>query len=149
MDSYVQQNLGKDENLILLAKPHWATLIPHIILMFIGIGFLTMPFAIIRMITTVVAFSNKKIMCKTGLINTKKMDSPLNQINNVVVTSGLFGKIFGYGDIAITTAAGVHAFNGIKSPEEFRQAVNEQIHQFENDRIKKQAEEMAKTMKAT
>jgi len=149
MNSYVQQNLGRDERLILMMKPHWIALLPHIPLILVyGLGFITMIPVVIRMLTTVIAFSNRKVMCKRGLINTIKMDSPLNQVNNVAVTSGLFGKIFGYGNLIITTASGTHAFKGIKSPEEFRKALIEQIQLFEEDKAKKQAEEMAKAMKA-
>jgi len=94
MNNYVQQNLGKDEKLILTVNPHWITLLPHIPLILIyGLGLITMIPAVVRLLTTVVAFTDKKVMCKTGLINTRKMDSPLNQVNNVTVTSGLFGKI--------------------------------------------------------
>jgi len=137
MSSYVQKNIGRDENLILMAKPHWMTILPHILLIPVfGLGLLTIIPAIITRKTTVVAFTNRKVMCKTGLINTQKMDSPLNQVNNVSVASGLFGKIFGYGNITITTAAGTHAFRSIKAPEEFRKALTEQIHLFEEERTR-------------
>jgi len=131
MSSYVQQNIGKGETLIQITRPHGIALLPHILLIpLFGLGLLTMIPVIIRLRTTVVAFSDKKIMCKTGLINTQKMDSPLSQVNNVVVSSGLFGKIFGFGTIAITTASGTHSFRGIKSAEKFRKALNEQIYLF-------------------
>jgi len=139
--------MGINEKLIFMSKPHWITLIPHVFFMpFFGIGVITFIVALIRLLTTVVAFSDKKVMCKTGLINTHKMDSPLNQVNNVVVANGLLGKIFGYGKIVITTAAGTHAFKGIKAPEKFRKALSEQIQVFEDNRLKKQAEEIAKAM---
>jgi len=165
MSRYVKQNIGKGEELILMAKPHWIALLPYIVLIPIGIwialpqypmllllvvlSFLAMISTIINLLTTAVAFSNKKVMCKTGLINTQKMDSPLDKINNVTVTSGLFGKILGYGNIVITTAAESHTYKGIKTPEKFRTALTEQIQTFEEDKATKQAIEMAKAMNAT
>lgn len=164
MSRYIQQNIGKNEELILMVKPHWIALLPPITLLVIAlIVTIQHPIALIlffvflialisttiNLLTTVLAFSNKKVMCKTGLINTQKMDSPLDKVNNVTVASGLFGKIFGYGNIVITTAAETHTYKGIKTPEKFRTALAEQIQLFEEDKATKQAIEMAKAMNAT
>lgn len=136
-------NMVKDESMITQAKVHWACLIPHIILMFIYIGFITIIFALIRMFTTKLFLTNKRIYGKVGLINTKTMDAPLNKVNTVSVESGLLGKIFGYGNIHVTTSSGSYNYKGIKSPGVFRDAIMTEIDAFEEARIKKQASEMA------
>ena len=149
MSVYVEQNIGKDEGLVLEAKIHWATLIPHVMLMFIYlIGLITIIPAIIRMCTNVLAFTNKKILGKTGWINTHALDAPLDKINNVSVSSGLFGKILGYGTVSITTSSGSYLFKGIAGADSFKTSLMAQIDQFAEDRIKKQATEMAQAMKA-
>lgn len=75
------------------------------------------------------------------------MDTPLNKINNVSIEQGLGGKLFGYGTIVVSSSSAQYNFKGIKNPEVFRSRLMEQIDKFDEDRIKKQAMEMAKAMK--
>lgn len=103
---------------------------------------------ILQMFTTDLAFTNKKVLGKIGIINTKSLDSPLNKINNVSVSSGLGGKIFGYGTIIITTSSGSYLFKGMANANAFKLNLLEQISQFDEDKIKKQAVEMAQAMKS-
>ena len=140
-------NIGKDESIITQAVIHWACLIPHVIFMTIGIGFITIIFALIRMFTTKLILTSKRVYGEVGLINTKTMDAPLNKVNTVSVERGLFGKIFGYGNLHITTSSGSYNYKGIKSPSVFRDAIMEQIDVFDDARIKKQAAEMAAAIK--
>jgi len=147
MGKYMQSNLGKDETVLYEAKVSWAMLVPHIILMLVFIGFITIIIAIVRNITTELGFTNKKLLGKRGLIRTIVMDAPLNKINNVLVTSGLWGKICNFGTVAVTTSSGSYMFKAISRPNEFRAALMNQIDQFDDDRVKKQAEEMARAMK--
>ena len=146
--SYIQNNLKQDETIILEGKFHSAMLIPHILLMCVGVGFITIIPAIIKMKTTELTITNKRLVGKLGLIKTTELDTPLNKINNVNMSSGFWGKIFGYGTIKVTSSSGVYEFQGIKSADVFRSTLIHQIDQFDNDRIKKQAQEMAKAIKA-
>ena len=124
MGKYISRNLGKDEQVVLQAKVHWACLIPSIILSFVVIG-------------------------KVGLINTKVLNSPLNKINNVSVESGLWGKIFGYGTVHVDTASGSYDFKYIARADNFRSNLLNAIDQYEQDKIKKSAQEMAAAIKGT
>lgn len=143
----IMENLGRDERLITQGKVHWACLIPHIILMFIGVGILTIWGPLIRMFTTELALTSRRLYAKVGLINTKTLDTPLNKINTISVSSGLGGKIFGYGTLHITSSSGTYDLKGIKSPSTFRDAVLQEIDRFDEMRIKKQATELASAMK--
>lgn len=140
-------DLGKGEEVVTRANVHWACLIPHVILMFLWIGFITIIPAIIRMFTTDLFLTNKRVYGKVGLVKTKSLDTPLNKVNTVSVESGLFGKIFGYGTIHITSSSGSYDFKGIKSPEVFKSALMGEIDKFDETRIKKQAAEMAAAMR--
>lgn len=145
--SNLQQNLQKDEEIVYVAKVHWACLIPHIILMLVIIGFFTIVPAIIRMYTTELFITNKRLVGKLGLINTKTLDTPLNKINNTSVKNGLGGKIFGYGDLTVTSSSGAYNFRGIANPSAFRSSLMEHIELYDEARIKKQAAEMVSAMK--
>lgn len=140
-------NLNRDESLVTQAYVHWACLIPHILLIFVWIGLLTIWRPLISMFTSELVLTNKRIYGKVGLINTKTLDTPLNKINNISVSSGLFGKLLGYGTIHITSSSGEYVWIGIKSPEVFRNAVMTEIDRFDEARIKKQAAELASAMR--
>lgn len=148
MGNYIEQNLSKDEHVVLKAKVHWAVLIPHILLIFLFVGIFTIWKPLIAMLTTELGFTNKKVLGKVGLINTKAVDSPLNKINNASVSSGLWGKIFGFGTLCITTSSGTYLFGGIANANEFKSSLMAQVDQFDEDRIKKQATELAQAIKA-
>ena len=81
---------------------------------------------------------------KVGLIKTKKLNSPLDKVQSVSVSNGLFGKIFGYGTITITTAASSIAFDGIAGANKLNLRINEQIEKASEAKMMKQAELMAK-----
>lgn len=107
------------------------------------IGFFWFIKDLVTFFTTRLIITNKRISGKTGLLNTNVLDSPLNKINGVQIQQGMFGKMFNYGTISITTASTVFNFKYIDKPFEFKQILNNQIEQFDNDRIEKQAKMMA------
>lgn len=115
--------------------------------MCIFIGFIWIIRDLIAFFTTKLIITNKKITGKTGLINTNQLDSPLNKISGVQVEKSLFGQIFNYGTIKITTASTVFNFKYIGNPDEFRTILNNQIEQYEEERIKRQAQELVAAMK--
>ncbi len=96
--------------------------------------------------TTELVVTTKKIFGKTGIINTKIMDAPLNKINNITVEQNLSGKIFKFGKVVITTSSGNYNFSFIKDADSFRRIVMNQIDIYDNERVKKQAEELAHSM---
>jgi len=148
MAKYISRNLGKDEQVVLQAKIHWACLIPSVIMSFVIVGIPSLLSRLIAMFTTELGFTNKNFFGKVGLINTKVLNSPLNKINNVSVQSGLFGKLFGYGSVHVDTASGAYNYKYISNAESFRSNLMNAIEQYEQDKIKKSAMEMASAIKA-
>lgn len=121
----------------ILSNLIWVTFIAAILLM---------P-KIISIQKTELGLTNKKILGKYGVINTKTMDSPIGKVNSVTVEQGLGGKIFGYAKIVISTSSGGYTFNYIKNADSFRSAVMEQIDIADEERIRKQAEQLASAIK--
>ena len=136
MGQYVERNLGRNENIVKKAEKNWLTMIFNFLNIKQVVGFLSFDLAI----------TNKRVVGKTGLISTHALDAPLNKVQNASVSNGLFGKIFNYGTVRIDTAAGKYTFYGIKNPNNFKTMLMNQIDQYEEDKIKQQAEEMAKSM---
>ncbi len=151
MSKYVENNLGKNEVIVKKADRNpifvvwawvkgilffWLLLIPT----FKAIG------ATIRFCNIELAITSKRVIGKAGFANTQAMDAPLNKVQNVSVSQTLAGKLFNYGTVTIDTAAGKYSFGSIKNADAFKGALMAQIDQFDEDRMKQQAEEMAKAM---
>ena len=112
----------------------------------IAIGIVWLIRDLIKFFTTKLIITNKRISGKTGLINTNELDSPLNKINGIQTKQSALGKIFNYGTISIATASTVFNFDYIEKPYEFKQILNNQIEEYDNDRIEKQAKLMAESI---
>lgn len=93
------------------------------------------------------AITNKKVYGKIGFIKTVEMNSPIHQIQNVKVSNGLFGKIFKYGTIDITTTTGVYYFKYVKNPNDFKNTVMAQIAQSEESKMDLHAQKIADAIK--
>lgn len=136
MGKYVENNLGRNETIVKKADKNWLTMIFSIL----NIK------KVVRFASWELAITNKRIVGKIGLLSSNALDAPLNKIQNVSVSNGLWGKIFNYGTVKINTAAGWYSFPGIKNPNNFKTMIMNQIDQYEEDKIKQQAAEMAKSM---
>lgn len=151
MGNYVESNLGKNETITKAAERNslfllgtWAKGILLCWLLFIPV--IKALIKTIQFYSIELAITNKRIIGKTGVVNTSSLDSPLNKIQNVAVKQPFFGKLFNYADVTITTAAGSYSFGAIKNAEAFKNMVLAQIDQYEEDRVKQQASEMASAM---
>lgn len=154
MGKYVNEHLNRNEEIVNTAVLSKAFIIWPVIYGFFGAPLLFIPtiiaiVRIIRFLCTELAITDKRIIGKVGIINTKSLDAPLNKIQNVSAESGLIGKILNFGTIKIMTASGTFNYPGVKEADVFKNRVLDQIDQYENDKIKAQAAEMAKAMSNT
>lgn len=94
----------------------------------------------------VLAVTDKRVIAKVGFIRSTEMNSPIHQIQNVQTSSGLLGKIFGYGNIIITTTTGVYNFKYVKKPNDFKDTVIAQISKSEEHKMDLNAEKIAKAI---
>lgn len=147
MSSYVESHLGSDERIVRKGAISIVSIVPHLFLMLVLVGFVTIWKPLIAKFTTEIAITDKRIVGKVGLLKTKSLDAPLNKVNNVSVSNGLMGKLFNYGTIRIDTSSGVYEFDCIKDAEGFKSQLLSQIDQFDADRIQKQAQAMASAIK--
>lgn len=146
--NYVKANLRPNEKLILEGKLHWTILLPHLLGILVFIGFITIWKPLIRLLTTQLAITDKRVIGKTGFIKTSVMDTPLDKITNIVVTTGFWGKIFKYGNIRITTISGDYVFNGLADPEGFKTTLQQQMDFSEESKMDMHAGKIAAAMKS-
>ena len=78
MGKYIDKNLSRNEQIIVKAK-------------FSIFG------GLIGIFINELAVTNKNVVGKAGFIRKKTMSSPLDKVQNISVSKGLFGSIFGYG----------------------------------------------------
>ena len=147
MANYVENNLGKDEQIIQKVSFNYIVILPHIFLCFVGIGLITIWVPILSILTNELAVTNKKVIGKTGILSSHAINAPLNKVNNIAVSKSLFGKIFDYGTVRIETSSEAVGFAYIKNPERFKSLVLTQMDIFEEERIQKQAEAIAAATK--
>ena len=153
MGKYVENNLNRNETIIRKAVLHPGELIKAWVFGILFCWFFLIPLinaikVTITYCNTELAITNKRVIGKAGFANSAAIDAPLSKVQNVNTSSGLWGKIFGYGNVVIMTAADKIPFSGIRKPEEFKRALMAQIDQAEEDRIAEQAKAMAAAMAA-
>lgn len=151
MSKYVERNLGKNETIVKKAELNGLFLVWTWIKGILFCWVLLIP--TIKAIIATVRFKNielgvttKRIIGKIGVAETQALDAPLNKIQNVSVEQPFFGKIFNYGTVVVNTAAGVFKFGAIRNADAFKRMIMSQIDQYEEDRMKEQADQMAKAM---
>lgn len=90
--------------------------------------------------------TDRRVYGKTGIINTKSVDSPISKINSVSIEQGFWGKVFNYSTVLVSTSSGNYKFDFLKDAERFKEKTMEQIELYENDKLKKQAAALAESM---
>jgi uncharacterized membrane protein YdbT with pleckstrin-like domain len=84
---------------------------------------------VVRILTTEIAITDRRVMSKTGVMRTEVKTTPLDKVNNVNVSQSLFGNMLDYGDIEVTTAtteeSDNHAIAALAHPDRFRNTLTE------------------------
>ena len=120
MGTYVNQHLGKDENVIHETKLHWITFLRLRGIISLGI----LPF--LDYITTEMAITNKKVVGKYGFIFRKTLEMNLPKIESISVDQGVLGRILGYGTITVIGTGGTkEELCYMSNPLEFRKKFQE------------------------
>lgn len=162
----MRTELKKDEKVILITRPHWFTMVLKFILGLIGIaaGILLTIFTIaIAGIPVVVvsaiylaykilernrniwAVTNMRVIDEEGVFSSDTKESPLDKINNVSYSQTFWGKIFGYGNVDIQTAAevGETTYNDVEKPGKLKDAITTMQEEYKKMQMKNQAKEFA------
>ena len=151
---YLKQQLGANERILYTERHHWifpiaemikwiiaAVAILVVIILFkswfsgswvnwLFIAFVVPAFRIawgfISWRMNVYALTNRRVVEVTGVVNKTVADSSLEKLTDVVLRQGLFGRLLGYGDIEVLTAAagaGINYLKQIRKPMQFKQAM--------------------------
>jgi uncharacterized membrane protein YdbT with pleckstrin-like domain len=144
--SYIDANLLPDERIVYRMRLHWLLFLPSVLVtLFVLLpiawlldrgswsGYAWIPLAIAALLLLAAfikrqssdfAVTNKRVMTKVGVMDTRSIELLLGKIEAIAVEQSLMGRLFGYGDIVITGSGGTkEAFTRIQSPMAFRNAV--------------------------
>ena len=153
MSNYIEENLNRNEKIVEKAKLNALALVPIWICGMLFFWLLLIPTikaiaATVRFKSTELAVTDKRVVGKVGVFNTKSLDAPLNKIQNASVTRTFWGRVFNYSTIKISTASESDGcyFPYIKSADAFKGMIMNQIEIYEEDRVKEQAKQMANAM---
>jgi uncharacterized membrane protein YdbT with pleckstrin-like domain len=78
----------------------------------------------VKLITTEIAVTDRRVILKHGLISRRTLEMNLARVESVDVRQGIFGRLLNFGDVLIRgTGSGMEPIRGIDSPIEFRRRV--------------------------
>lgn len=148
--SYLKQLLGKNEQIILVARQHWLVLVGEILSesvltlalivlismvwqltgnSLVAFGYLLLLFPLVSLWRDVLIWANQQFVVTTrriiqleGVLHKHITDSSLEKVNDVKLTQSVWGRLLNYGDIEILTASelGINLFKRIAAPIKFK-----------------------------
>jgi len=153
---YVEQTLGKEEEILMKSHIHWLTMMPMFLSglllavlagtavfyvlnnneekMMAWAGCVLLLFGIILMFSAYLkrsrsefAVTNKRVVIKTGIFTKDTFEMLKDKIESIAVHQNFVGSMFGYGTVAIKgTGGSTETFKYISDPMKFKQCVQEQ-----------------------
>jgi len=164
----MKTSLKEGEEVILITRKHMLVLwLPIVVSAFsLVIGILLFPFTagfililpllsmvwlgyrIIERNHTIWAVTNLRIIDEEGLFSVETKESPLDKINNVSYSATLFGRVLGYGDVEIQTAAetGATLYEMVENPRLLKDTITQMQEDYKSLQSRRQAKEMAESL---
>ena len=147
MGSYIEENLARDEKIIIKAQVTWLSqfwyllfgglfvllALPSKSFLFFLIGVIFIAIAVVHVITTELALTNRRIIAKSGLIRRNTIELKVNRVESLGVDQGVLGRILNFGSIVVKGIGGSNApIPYIARPMEFRQQVNNFLDELDD-----------------
>ena len=159
----MRTDLKKDENVVLTIRPHWLILAFPIVLLVLGIilwrligdyGFLIplfllcyLGYEVIQRNYNIWVVTNLRVIDEFGVFSLNSKESPLDKINNITYKQSILGRLFGYGNVQIQTAAeiGSTTYKMVERPKELKDAITQMQEDYKKTQNLTQAQELVKT----
>jgi len=156
--------LKKSENVVLVIRPHWILLFWPVLFTIIAIvagiligdyGYI-IPFIfacytgykMVERNRNIWAVTDLRIIDEYGVFSLNSKESPLDKINNVSYNQTFWGRIFGYGNVQIQTAAeiGSTTYCNVEKPKELKDTITQMQEDYKKTQIHNQAAELARAI---
>ena len=166
----MRTELKKDEKLLIIIRQHWIRLIlpffvwlllATLLLVFVTnhkvdliIILLTAIYPMIEYINwkyNLWAVTNMRVVDESGFFTRYSKESPLDKINNVEYDQPILGRIFGYGNVDIQTAAemGETKYQLIHHPKLLKDTITHAQEEYKKIQISSQATQLAEAIART
>lgn len=168
----MRTSLKKDEKVLLIIRHHWLKLVlPFTVWILISIitlwiasasSSLTAAAALIIILLAAIyplwayfnwvyniwAVTNLRVIDEGGYFTRHAKESPLDKINNIEYAQSFWGRIFGYGDVDIQTAAemGETTYIMIHHPKLLKDTITHAQEESKKAQVNNQAQQLAKAI---
>ena len=128
MSSYVDQVLVPGERVVHVGRTSlwsvWHLLVVGLLLLpAFGLGLVLWAVAYVRIRSTELAVTTKRLIVKHGFIRRNTIEININKVESIQVNQSLMGRMLGFGTLIIAGTGASHApIDGIAEPLAFRRA---------------------------
>lgn len=162
--------LKKEEKVVLTTKLHWFTIVGPFFIFMMGtaicswVGYMYWQYAYFGIALFLIylwykiaernrniwVVTNQRVIDEWGVFTNNSKESPLEKINNVEYSQSFWGKMFGYGNVQIQTAAEIGAteYDKVTSPRVLQDTITRMQEEYKSNQVKNQAQELANAMVA-
>jgi len=148
---YIEKNLMEGEQLVHEARQHWIIYWKPFLLLLIAIGLFAIPTSDMALLMQICmsiilifaasiwainiyggrkyVLTNRRIILKRGILRRESTDLVLRRCEGVSISQSVFGRIFRYGDVNVSTGEVTNSFKHIENPVRFSTLINQQIAQ--------------------
>jgi uncharacterized membrane protein YdbT with pleckstrin-like domain len=166
----MRTELKKDEKKLLITRQHWIKLVlPFFawilltVILFWWLGSTTTVWIIVGVTAlyplleyinwrhNLWCVTNLRVIDETGFITRYSKESPLDKINNVEYDQSIMGRIFGFGNVDIQTAAemGETKYDLIHHPKLLKDTITAAQEEYKKLQITNQANQLAEAIART
>ena len=103
-----------------------------IVILVVG-GLLSLGWQVLRWQNEEFVVTSRRVLQTEGVVNKRVIDSSLEKINDAILTTSIFGRIFGFGDLEILTASesGISRLRMLRDADGFKRAMLDAKHELE------------------
>ena len=164
----MRTELKKDEKILIVVRQHWVKLVlPVFVWLLAAVLLIWLADTTGFIITLVLALypmyeylnwkanlwcvTNLRVVDETGFFSRYSKESPLDKINNVEYDQSLWGRLFGFGNVDIQTAAemGETTYELIHDPKLLKDTITHAQEEHKKFQISSQANELARAIAST
>jgi uncharacterized membrane protein YdbT with pleckstrin-like domain len=160
----MRTELKNDENVVIVIKSHWLSIVWPFVLVIIGLiagiiiggyGFIIPVILICYLVYNIIqrnnnlwAVTNLRVIDEFGVFTLNSKESPLDKINNVTYNQTVWGRIFGFGNVQIQTAAeiGSTTYHMVEKPKSLKDTITQMQEEYKKSFIRLEAQELAKAI---
>ena len=123
--SYIDQSLVEGETIVHRAHVSWWSqfwlLFLGVLTLVVAIGLIFLAWAWIRVHSTEIAITNRRIIAKFGFVQRRTIEININQVESLRVDQGFWGRLLNFGTIIVAgTGSSLEPAPDIADPLVFR-----------------------------